>query len=229
MLRWALALLTALAASGSLAQVSGTASIASDDRFRGVSLTHGRPAAQMEVTYDDASGWYAGAFGSNVEFDPADGQQAQISGYGGYALRLQRGWSADAGAAYSTFSKDSDYRYLELHAGVSNEAASARLYYSPNYFGGSIHTLYAELNGSYRISERFRLIGHAGLLQAFSGATDRTGGTHPHADFLAGAEIQIAALRLQLGRVFADGANSIYPVVSDQAHGVLVARLSWSF
>ena len=114
------------------------------------------------------------------------------------------GPAADSGAAYSTFSKDTEYRYVEVHAGVSGEAASARLYYSPNYFGGSIHTLYAELNGSYGISERFRLIGHAGLLQAFAGATAQTGGTHARADFLAGVEVQIAALRLQIGRVFAD-------------------------
>jgi len=228
-MRWALALSTALAAGTSFAQVSGTASIVSDDRFRGVSLTSGQPAAQLEVTYDAPSGWYAGAFGSNAEFYPGDGQQAQGSGYVGYALRLQHGWSADAGAAYTDFSKDSEWRYLEVHAGVSGEAASARLYYSPNYFGGSIHTLYAELNGSYGISERFRLIGHGGLLQAFSGATDQIGGTHPHADFLAGVEVQIAPLRLQLGRVFSDRARSVYPVASNQAPGVLVARLSLSF
>jgi uncharacterized protein (TIGR02001 family) len=228
-LRWALALLTALVATASLAQVSATASVVSDDRFRGVSLTQGHPAAQLDVSYDHDSGLYAGAFASNVEFDPESGQQLQLIGYGGYARRLQNGWSLDAGAAYSAFSKDRDYRYLELHAGAASEALSARLYFSPNYFGVSDHTLYAELNGSYRLTERFKLIGHAGLLQAFAGATDQTGGNHPHADLLAGIEVRVSPFSLQVARVFSDGASRIYPVGADHSGGVLTVRLSAAF
>jgi uncharacterized protein (TIGR02001 family) len=228
-LRWALASLTAVAATASIAQVSATASLVSDDRFRGVSLTQGHLAAQLDVTYDHASGLYAGAFGSNVEFDPAVGQQLQSVGYAGYAKRLQSGWSVDAGAAFSDFSSDPDYRYWELHAGIASEAISARLFYSPNYFGGSIHTVYAELNGSYRLTGRLKAIGHAGLLQAFAGATDQTGGSHPHADFLAGLEYRVEPFTLQLARVFSDGAASIYPVTADRAHGVLTFRISAGF
>ncbi len=229
MLRWVLASLTALVATASTAQVSGSISLVSDDRFRGVSLTQGHAAAQLDVAYDHASGLYAGAFASNVEFDPVSGQQLQYLGYAGYAKRLQRGWSVDAGATYSDFSNDADYRYWELHAGIESDAISARLYYSPNYFGGSIHTAYAELNGSYRLAERFKLIGHAGLLQAFAGATDQTGGNHPHADFLAGVEYRMQPFSLQVARVFSDGASSIYPVSTNHTHGVVTVRVSMGF
>jgi uncharacterized protein (TIGR02001 family) len=228
-LRWALASLSALGATASIAQVSANASLVSDDRFRGVSLTQGHAAAQLDVAYDHASGLYAGAFASNVEFDPASGQQLQWVGYAGYARRLQNGLSVDAGAAYSDFSNDADYRYWELHAGVASEAVSARLYYSPNYFGGSIHTLYAELNGSYRLTERFKAIGHAGVVQAFAGATDQAGGDHPHADFLAGVEYHVQPFSLQVARVFSDGASSIYPVSAHHTHGVLTVRVSVGF
>ncbi len=229
MLRWALAPLTALVATASLAQVSGTASLLSDDRFRGVSLTQGHFAAQLDVACDHPSGLYAGAFASNVEFDPAIGQEAQGIAYAGYARRLRSGWSLDAGAAYSDFSNDADYRYWELHAGVASDTFSARLYFSPNYFGGSIHTVYAELNGSYRLTERFRAVGHAGLLQAFAGATDQSGGSHPHADFLAGVEYRMQPFSVQVARVFSDGASSIYPVNGSHTHGVLTLRVSMGF
>jgi uncharacterized protein (TIGR02001 family) len=228
-LRSALASLTAFAATASIAQVSANVSLASDDRFRGVSLTQGHLAAQLDVGYDHASGLYAGAFASNVEFDPVVGQELQWIGYAGYARRLQSGWSVDAGAAFADFSNDADYRYWELHAGVASEAVSARVYYSPNYFGVSIHTLYAEFNGSYRLTERLKAIGHAGLLQAFAGATDQVGGDHPHADFLAGLEVRLEPFSLQVARVFSDGASSIYPVNANHTHGVLTVRVSAGF
>ena len=228
MLRWALASLTLVATVAS-AQVSGSASVVSDYRYRGVALTQGDPAAQLDLAYDDSNGLYAGGFASNVKFYPHAPEQAQLVGYGGYAWRLERGWSVDAGASFSDFTNDADYRYLELHTGVATESVSARVYYSPNYFGGSIHTVYAELNGSYRLFDQFKLIGHAGLLKAFSGATDQTGGTSPHADWLAGGEYRYRSLTLQVTRVFSDGASLVYPVSSSHTHGVLTARLSLAF
>ncbi len=229
MLRWALAPLTALVATASIAQVSGTAAWVSDERARGVSLSNGLPAGQLDVSYDHDSGWYEGAFASNVRFYERSRRELQLIGYTGYAQRLARGWSLDAGAAYSNFSKHTDYRYLELHAGVTSDSVGVRVYFSPNYFGQSIHTVYAELNGSHRLAERFRLIGHAGLLQAFAGATDQAGGDHPHADFLAGVEYRIQPFSLQVARVFSDGASSVYPVSANHTHGVLTVRVSAGF
>jgi len=226
-LRWALALLASVAATASFAQVSVTASLLSDDRFRGVSLTRDHPAAQLDVTYDHDSGWYAGAFGSNVEFDPGR-PEAELIGYTGYARRLDSGWSLDGGAAYSTISGGDGYSYLELHAGVASQALSARLYFSPDYFGRGIRTLYAELNASHRVLDRVDLIGHAGVLQALSGATAQTGGTHPHVDLLAGVEARVQRFTLQLGRVTSDGARRVYPVYG-QTSGAWTARLSARF
>jgi hypothetical protein len=62
-----------------------------------------------------------------------------------------------------------------------------------------------------------------------AGATDQAGGSHPHADLLAGAEYRLQPFALQVGRVFSDGANHIYPVASSHAHGVLTARISATF
>ncbi|HUD24945.1 MAG TPA: TorF family putative porin [Burkholderiaceae bacterium] len=229
MLRWALALAAALAATAAMAQVSGSASVVSDDRVRGVTLSAGRPAAQLGLAYDDPSGLYVGAFGSSVQFYEHSKREVELTGYTGYARRLSGGWTVDAGAAYTGFSGGNGYNYTELHAGVTASAVTARLYFSPNYFGQSIHTVYGELNGSYRLSERFGLIGHAGVLQAFSGATQQSGGTHPHADFLAGVEARFQPFTLQLSRIAADGASRVYPVGANHPAGVWTARLSVAF
>jgi uncharacterized protein (TIGR02001 family) len=212
-----------------MAQVSGTLSVVSDDRVRGVSLSNGQPAAQLDVSYDHDSGLYGGAFASNVKFYRHSPQELQLTGYAGYARRLPAGWSVDGGATYSTFSGDGDYDYLELHAGVSSQSLTARVYYSPDYFGVSVHTVYGELNGSYRLTERLKLIGHAGVLGVYSGATRRTDGDHPHADLLAGAEYRLQPFALQVARVFNDGAARLYPVGAQHLHGVLTVRLSVSF
>src|SRR5439155_7805223 len=66
-LRAAIALGHVLVAIEALGQVSGSASLVSDYRFRGVSLSQEKPALQLNVLYDDQSGWYAGAFASSVQ------------------------------------------------------------------------------------------------------------------------------------------------------------------
>ena len=62
------ALSLALVASNVSAQISGTASLVSNYRFRGISLSENKPAAQLGLTYDDVQGWYAGAFASTARF-----------------------------------------------------------------------------------------------------------------------------------------------------------------
>src|SRR3954462_13454357 len=64
------AILIGAVAGSAAAQLSGTVAGVTDYRYRGVTFSDRRPAAQAGLTYDDASGWYAGAFGSTVRLDP---------------------------------------------------------------------------------------------------------------------------------------------------------------
>jgi len=225
-LRWLLAIGTALIATPSLAQISGSASLASDYRFRGVSLSQGRPAAQADLSYDHGSGWYGGLFGSNVQFDDDPRREAQVVGYVGYARRLSGGLGIDAGATYSTFSGGDGYNYAELHAGFTTAQFSGRLYYAPNYFGEDSRTLYAELNASHRLADKVRLIGHAGVLQSLSSP-----GGHDRARFdgQAAVELLLQPLTLQLGGVINNGASPAYPIGGGHVRGTWTVRLSVSF
>ena len=83
---------------------SGSVSVVNDYLFRGISQTNRDPAIQSGIEYDHASGWYAGAWGSNISW-LADGSSdaAPISSslevdlYSGFRGRFGADWSYDAG------------------------------------------------------------------------------------------------------------------------------------
>ena len=94
------------------AQVAGSATLVSDYRFRGVSLSDDQPSAQLSIDYDQpASGWYAGGMMSTVRFDSRNA--VQLLGYAGHARRLSADWSWDAGVRYARFTGAEPYAYAE--------------------------------------------------------------------------------------------------------------------
>jgi len=90
--------------------VSGSFGLVSDYRFRGVSRTFQNAAVQGDVTVAHDSGFYAGIWGSNVDFPDLDGAgngtTAEIDFFGGYSTELAPGVSIDAGLLYYLYPKD---------------------------------------------------------------------------------------------------------------------------
>jgi len=228
---WLVAVLAGVLSAGAVAQVSADAALVSDYRFRGVSLSDNQAAAQIDANLDlpsadAARAGYAGLFASTVRFDSYSPTREQALAYAGYSLRLRQGWSIDAGASYSSFPGNSEYEYLELHAGVTREDLAVRLYVSPDYFGQGSHTVYAEINGSHRVAQGIRLFGHAGVLELTSGPM---GSGHAHGDARAGVELSYRIMRLQLSRVVSSGQSPAYPVGENQSNGAWVASLIATF
>jgi uncharacterized protein (TIGR02001 family) len=135
----ALGLLATAAAAN--AEVSGTAAIVSDYDFRGFTQTGEQPAVQLSIDYGHESGWYAGAWGSNVGNDSSGGfsdggtntastEVDLYTGFKGEAGAL--GW--DAGITYYTYNGASDLNFAEIYGKFSVSIASFGLYYS-NAFG----------------------------------------------------------------------------------------------
>jgi uncharacterized protein (TIGR02001 family) len=172
--RWAAAMLPAIALTVALAgaaqparaQVSFTASVASEYSARGKSLSKGRLAPQLRVDVDAASGWYAGALLSRAALPYSD-TDAQVVAYGGYAQEMVPGTTWEAGVLDASFVGDQEYHYHEFYVGLARDRLAARVYFSPSYYGGG-KSLYAELNGSWPLRERLALVGHVGLLHPFS-------------------------------------------------------------
>jgi uncharacterized protein (TIGR02001 family) len=167
----------ALAAAASTAQraqaqAGVSAAIASEYSARGMSLSQGRPAPQLRVDYDSLHGWYAGAMVSRVAFPYSDAN-VQVIAYGGYSARLSSGLAWEAGALNVSFRPDREYQYHEFYAGLARDRVEGRLYFSPSYYGGG-KTVYAELNASWPLRDRFTLVGHLGVLHPIQNSNEET-------------------------------------------------------
>lgn len=167
--RIAVAAASVLAAGGVQAQAGASVSLASEYSARGVSLSNGRPAAQLSLSYDAAQGWYAGAFAAPGLTQAGRSGVTKLVAYGGYAHRLPSGLSWEAGASSTSFSHQSVYNYREVFLGLASDRLSARVYLAPAYYGYGGRVAYAELNGFYPLRERIKLVAHAGVLHGLSG------------------------------------------------------------
>src|SRR5690348_2212837 len=68
--RLAFAFCAWLCAPLAFAGVSGSVALTSDYRFRGITLSDGLPALQLDVDWSAPQGWYAGAFASSARLAP---------------------------------------------------------------------------------------------------------------------------------------------------------------
>ena len=152
--------------SPAAAQISGAVSIFSDDRYRGYTLSDGRPVGILDLYYDDPSGFYGTVSGKLVASEHAGIRPLGLVLNAGYARRLSSGLTIDVGATHSTYSEYSDRAaarsYTEAYAGLSGKFLTARIYASPDYLKDG--SLYGELNATAEIAPKLTLSGHAGLL-----------------------------------------------------------------
>lgn len=94
----------AMAGDAPQSSVTGSVAVVNDYLFRGLSQTNRKPAVQPGIEYDHASGWYVGAWGSNISW-LSDGSTdaAPISSnleldlYTGFRGSFSGDWSYDVG------------------------------------------------------------------------------------------------------------------------------------
>lgn len=190
-------LLLLLAAGEARSQWGASVTAESDYRFRGVSLSNEKPDLHLSLAYDHASGWYAGAAVARVELE-REQRDAQWLGYIGHARRLTAGLSTELGLVASHVGGAAHYDYAELYTGLAAERWSARLYYSPDYFGRGVQTLYTELNVNLPLGEALRAFGHAGALTRLRGLAPH-GGPRTRYDVRLGLSLSATqASQLQL-------------------------------
>ncbi len=207
--RWVFASALAAAFAGdAAAQVSGSVSLLSDYRFRGVSFSDGRPAAQVDVNYDAPGGAYVGGFASNARFRGYAGLNRLVLVYAGYARRVRADVGIDVGLTYADFASGSDFDYVEAHAGVTLRALNLQIAYAPRYVGQGPGT-YVEVNGGTEIAPSLRVLGHAGVLRAR--LSQQPGGTITQADGRIGLRFEHGSFSVQLSRVVASSVSAIYP------------------
>jgi uncharacterized protein (TIGR02001 family) len=209
MYRGILALIGLLLAGDALAQVSAQVSAASDNVYRGVSLTDSRPAAAAELNYDSDAGWFVGGQASETRLYREYGDHPEYTVDAGFAHALTAQLTWEAGATYSTFPGFTFWNYAEGFAGVLGENWNARIYYSPNYFGRQQRTVYAEFNYSHALGERLRLLAHVGALQGLSAAAGESNRT---LDASVGVGAKFNGIHVQFAWVTTNRTNFLYPI-----------------
>ncbi len=102
----------------------------SDYRYRGVSLSNGKPALQGELSVEHVSGFYGSVWASNVADN--GGHSVELDGTLGYSHNFG-GLSAQAGVTGYFYPGTSGLNYYELQGGLTTHAGKAELNASVGY------------------------------------------------------------------------------------------------
>jgi uncharacterized protein (TIGR02001 family) len=148
-----------LASGAARAELSSTITVASDYDFRGITQTGLSPALQGSLDWEAESGFYAGLWGSNIDFgqDPGDGFEevdlnVEVDFIAGFAGDFTENFGYDVGATYYKYLGDdsgtADFDYLEVYAGLGiTQYASTKVWYSDDFSNSGESAWYAEANG----------------------------------------------------------------------------------
>lgn len=223
----AFVLLWTCAAQSCLAQISGNVSAVSDYRYRGVSLSEGKPEAQLSLGYDHPDGWYGGGLLSGAQLEGIS--TMQLVTYAGYTRLLLDGLSGEGGVSLTRFRQAGDYNYNEAFVGLTSENISARVYYSPSYFYQNARTVYAEVNGAYRLQEHWNVLAHIGVLRHLSGDSALNSALMSRYDFRLGLNAYIAEWNFQLALTGLQKQSSDYPQYEDLHPHTWLLSTAYSF
>jgi uncharacterized protein (TIGR02001 family) len=159
-----------LAAAGAAnAGVTVTPTIVSDYDFRGFTQTAKDPAFQLGVNYAHASGFYAFAWGSNLDGDSYPGADLELDvGLGFAGGDAKESFGYDVGVVAYTYPgldlPGVATHYEEIYAGISKGWFAGKLWYSPEFAGASGDTsaFYVEGNGTFPLPQDFAFVAHVG-------------------------------------------------------------------
>ena len=108
--------------------VTGGATLASQYRFRGISLSDENPAIQGTINVAHESGLYAGLWSSSLDgFGELGGADVELDLYAGYRTALGSGLTLDAGLLYYAYpgSEGGDFEFFEPYANLSGTLGPA--------------------------------------------------------------------------------------------------------
>jgi uncharacterized protein (TIGR02001 family) len=155
--------LMTFAAVAAHAEVTGTVTAVSDYDFRGISLSSKDPALQGSIDYAHDSGFYAGAWASNIDYgDDVDGD-LEVDLYFGLAGGDEEGLGWDIGLVYYVYPGADDIDdYPEIYAGLTYRNFEFKQWYTHDYGGTELDGFYTEANASFDLMENLSLGLHVG-------------------------------------------------------------------
>ena len=160
----------AAAEEESSSNLSWNLSATSDYVFRGITQSNFKPAVQggLDYAFGD-TGWYVGAWASNIDFNDSDGPDIELDTYVGYGTSLSDEWAVDVHAVqYTYIGEQNSYGnidYSEFFVGTTfNDMLTLTLAYAPDYANADISSTYLGVAGSWEVGSGVSLnagVGHS--------------------------------------------------------------------
>jgi len=157
------AVLLLVSGAAAHAELSGTVGVVSDYDFRGISLSAKDPALQGSIDWASESGFYVGAWGSNIDYGQGVDGDIEIDLYAGYAGETEGGLGWDVGLVYYTYPGADDISdYPEIYGALSYKWFEFKQWYSNDLSGTDLDGWYTEGNASFELPANFGLNLHLG-------------------------------------------------------------------
>lgn len=211
----ALGLMTAAGAAN--AELSSTWTLASDYDFRGISQSATDPALQGSLDFATDSGWYVGAWASNVDFPAVlDENDAVLFEEVDYEVDLYTGFSGgdedglgwDVGIVYYLYPDETEYNFPEIYGSATYDWFKGKLWYSNDFGGSEEDAWYVEANGTFPVGESgFSILAHLGYSYGdyWDSLTEGTGLDGEYMDYSVGVGYDVGNFSLALKYVDTDG------------------------
>jgi len=170
------ALVLLASASAAHAEITGTVTVVSDYDFRGMSLSSTDPALQGSVDYAHDSGFYAGVWGSNIDYGDFYDGSIEIDLYAGFAGEFAEDFGYDVGIVWYTYPDSSENKsrcrdeglhceisdYPEIYGALSWKWLEVKQWYSNDNSGSDEDSFYTEGNASFELPANLGLNLHLG-------------------------------------------------------------------
>ncbi|MFC3175506.1 TorF family putative porin [Novosphingobium bradum] len=215
-----------LGAAPAAAQVAANVTLASNQLFRGETISADDPGLALAVSADLPGGLFAGADASFA----AGGEAPRLTAanlYAGVALRLGEA-SVEAGAIHRRYGSiyDDAYRprFTELYAGITLRRVQVRAFVSPDYLADGRNTYYLDVNARLASLGRWTLQGHGGLALIPHDLGDPDTSLISYEDWSLRASRPLGPFTLGLGV-----AGTNYPVFGPSGKVRFSAQLSRAF
>ena len=156
--------------------MTGNVALTTDYIFRGISQTNTDPALQGGFDFEHKSGFYAGVWGSNVEF--GDEAHIEIDLYGGYKFKVGKMIEVDVGGIHYRYPGDrttdkdgdpttGDSNFEEVYAGATFSTKNIGNYnvkysYAPDFYRSNESAYYLEFNWDLAFKNGIGVAAHVG-------------------------------------------------------------------
>ena len=185
-LNTAIVLIALLSATGALAQTKApepdytlafNVGGVSDYRFRAISQTSFKPALQAGIDFSHKSGFYLGAWGSNInwikDYVGATDGKLEVDLYGGFKGEISKDFSFDIGAISYQYPGNTAAKVpgfanantTEIYGALSYSVLTAKYSYATSNFianSNSSGSAYFEIAANFDLGNGFTLTPHVG-------------------------------------------------------------------